>query len=92
MMTTARQRILEEISGERDRQYNLPGSEYDQLHTINDWIAIATQYITRGVNKKHTSTDLSEQRESLIKGAAVIVAALEHLDASKHLIDITVEK
>ena len=79
-MTPSRESILSEISGERDRQYNLPGSEYDQLHDMNDWIAIAAQYLTRCADKKHTKSDPNEQRGSLIKAAAVIIAAIEHLD------------
>jgi hypothetical protein len=79
-MTTTREVILGEISGERDRQFNLPGSEFDQLHTVNDWIAIAAQYLTRSADRKHTKGDYSDQRESFLKAAAVIVAAIEHLD------------
>jgi len=79
-MTSTREKILGEISGERDRQFNLPGSEFDQLHSMNDWIAIAAQYLTRCADRKHTKSDQKEQRESLIKAAAVIVAAVEHLD------------
>jgi len=79
-MVTNRQRILEEISEERDLQFNLPGSEYDQKHSMNDWIAISTQYLTRSADRKHIKIDISEQRQSLIKAAAVIVAALEHMD------------
>ena len=81
-MNAARERILGEISGERDRQFNLPGSEFDQLHSMNDWIAITSQYLTRSADRKHTKSDQREQRESLIKAAAVIVAAIEHLDQS----------
>jgi len=79
-MTDTRDRILAEISAERDRQYNLPGSEYDQLHKMNDWIAIASQYLSRNADRKHTKSDISVQKDSLIKAAAVIVAALEHLE------------
>jgi len=79
-MNSFRQVILNEISGERDRQYNLPGSEYDQKHSMNDWIAIASQYLTRGADRKHIKLDYQEQRQALIKSAAVIVAAIEHLD------------
>jgi hypothetical protein len=81
-MTTSasRQEILNEISGERDRQFNLPGSEFDQKHSINDWIAIGTQYLSRGAGRKHMHIDYTEQRDSLIKAAAVILAAVEHLD------------
>lgn len=82
-MNATRELILDEISGERDRQFNLPGSEYDQLHSMNDWIAIASQYLTRNADRKHTKNDPKDQRESLIKAAAVIVAAIEHLDRSK---------
>lgn len=82
-MNATRELILSEISGERDRQFDLPGSEFDQLHSMNDWIAIAAQYLTRCADRKHTKSNKTEQRESLIKAAAVIVAAVEHLDRSK---------
>jgi len=83
MTLSSRETLLAEISGERDRQYNLPGSEYDQMHSMNDWIAIAAQYLTRSADKKHTKSDPADQRDSLIKAAAVIVAAIEHLDQPK---------
>ena len=77
-MNTARQKIFDAISAERDRQFNLPGSEYDQLHTTNDWVAISAQYLTRCVDRKHTKTNKEDNRINLIKAAAVILAALEH--------------
>lgn len=79
-MLTTRQKIFNEVSEERERQYNLPGSEYDQKHTINDWIAISSQYLTRGADRRHIKVDVIEQRDALIKAAAVIIAAIEHLD------------
>lgn len=79
-MNQPRQDIFDLISQERDRQYNLPGSEYDQLHSINDWIAIASQYLSRCADRKHIQNNLDEKKDSLIKAAAVIVAALEHLN------------
>jgi len=79
-MTPTRQIILDEIAAERRRQYDLPGSEFDQKHTINDWIAISSQYLTRCVARKHMKLDYQEQRQSLIKAAAVILASIEHLD------------
>lgn len=80
IMNATRGMLFEEISNERDRHYNLPGSEFDQRHTMNDWIAIGAQYLTRSADRKHTKSDKVEQRDSLIKAAAVIVAAIEHLD------------
>lgn len=80
MITANRQMIFEQISEKRDEHYHLPGSEYDQLHSINDWIAITGQYLTRCADRKHTKSDIKFQRDSLLKAASVIVAAIEHLD------------
>jgi hypothetical protein len=80
---TIRQQILKEISQERDRQYNLPGSEYDLKHTVNDWVAIATQYLSRNATRKHQSISVDEQRDNFIKTAAIVLAAVEHLDITK---------
>lgn len=77
-----REQLVSEILAERERQYNLPGSEYDQRHSMNDWIAIASQYLTRNAHRKHTKSDVADQKDSLLKAAAVILAALEHLDKS----------
>ncbi len=79
-MNATREKIFNDISLERDRQFNLPGSEFDQLHSMNDWIAIAGQYLTRCADRKHTQSSKEDQTESLIKAAAVIIAALEHLN------------
>jgi len=80
---TIRQQILNEISQERNRQYNLPGSEYDLKHTVNDWVAIATQYLSRNATRKHQSISVDEQRDNFIKTAAIVLAAVEHLDITK---------
>lgn len=79
-MSDRRKRILDQISKERARQDQLPGSEFDQKHSRNDWIAIAAMYLTRAANRKSTPTSQDEFKDSLIKAAAVIVAALEHND------------
>lgn len=73
-----RKQILERINQERTRQESLPGSEYDQKHTRNDWIAIATMYLSRAASRKQIPVTAEEYRDSLIKAAAVILAALEH--------------
>jgi hypothetical protein len=73
-----RQQILENISKERTRQNSLPGSEYDQKHSRNDWIAIATMYLSRAASRKQIPVTDEEYQDSLTKAAAVILAALEH--------------
>lgn len=75
---TNREHLLNLISEERARQESLPGSEYDQKHSRNDWIAIATMYLSRAANRKHTPTSKEEYVDGLVKAAAVILAALEH--------------
>lgn len=79
-MLERRQKILDQIAKERARQESLPGSEYDAKHTQNDWVAISSQYLGRAANRKHTSASKDEFRDSLIKAAAVILAALEYND------------
>ena len=80
MTNQGRQKILSDIADERVRQLEMPGSEYDARHSHNDWIAIAGRYLTEPATRKRQPADLDHYRNSLIKAAAVIVAALEHLE------------
>ena len=75
-MTT--KNVLESIATERNRQKDLWGSEYDLKHGPNDWSAIASSYLNAEVSNKGRSPDSLQWRDSMIKAAAVIVAALEH--------------
>jgi hypothetical protein len=77
-MTARREEIIAEILAERERQFNLPGSEWDTKNTPNDWLAIAASYCLRGSSRKHTKPQAEAFEEDLIKAAAVILAALEH--------------
>ena len=45
-------KILEEVKIERQRQIDLPGSEYDLVNEVNDWIAIASHYLTQDCTRK----------------------------------------
>lgn len=85
-MSTSVQSIMDRIVQERDRQRSLPGSEFDLKNSVNDWIAIAAGYLTEPANRKWAvshwgnASQTSEFEDSLIKAAAVIVAALEHAE------------
>lgn len=74
------------IKDERERQNQLPGSEYDINNTVNDWISIAGYYISESTqrrgNEEYSRSQVSKEdfENSLIKAAAVILAALEHSD------------
>jgi hypothetical protein len=77
--------ILESVLKERERQVDLPGSEHDANNTPNDWIAIASYYLTQNTRRATMLTPPSseEYETDLTKAAAVIIAALEHLDSMK---------
>jgi hypothetical protein len=70
--------ILAQVAQERQKQKQLWGSEYDLQHGPNDWSAIAGSYLNSEVSNKGRSPDHSQWRDSMIKAAAVIIAALEH--------------
>ena len=70
--------VLNQISLERERQKGLWGSEYDLKHGPNDWAAIASFYLNSEVSFKGRFPDADAWKDSLIKAAAVIVAAIEH--------------
>lgn len=81
--------LLERIKQERDRQRTLPGSEFDAKNSVNDWIAIAGHYLTESAKRKSSSSysrgavTQEDYEDSLIKAAAVILAALEYSDTLK---------
>jgi hypothetical protein len=84
----SRAELLNRIDGERLRQFNLPGSEYDARNTPNDWVAIAMHYLCGDVRRGGTIPDRSEFEDSLIKAGAVILAALEHVERMERAGDL----
>lgn len=77
-MKKKRQELLDLILEERERQFNLPGSEWDTRNSPNDWIAIVTHYLSVDARRNAVTPDKKHFEASLIKAAAVILAALEH--------------
>jgi hypothetical protein len=74
-----RDEILSRFVTERERQFNLPGSEYDMVKTPNDWIAVASFYLSENATRgSHSPVRREDFDDSLAKAAAVILAALEH--------------
>lgn len=78
-----RSKILEEILDERARQFNLPGVEFDIRNTPNDWSAIVASYALRNLTHKNVKPDIGEFRDDMVAAAAVIIAAIEHIDNMK---------
>ncbi len=71
--------MIEKIRQERQRQFDLPGSEWDAQNTPGDWIALINHYVSKEVRAKGIAPVGTEFEDSLIKAAAVILAALEHI-------------
>ncbi|NJO62882.1 MAG: hypothetical protein HC836_33075 [Richelia sp. RM2_1_2] len=78
-----RETILDKITKERERQYQLPGSEFDMKNGPNDWVAIASKYLSEGSRFGGVTPSKEDFDDALIKAAALIVAALEHSDHMK---------
>lgn len=78
-----RDEIVQLILTERARQFNLPGREFDVTNSPNDWVAIVTSYSSDCVTRNHLKPEFDYYEESLVKAAAVILAALEHMDMMK---------
>lgn len=72
--------IFKEISAERkyqDKKWG--GPEHDDLNTCNNWVAYITKYST-GWAWKISPPTLVEFRRSMVKVAALAVAAIEAVD------------
>jgi hypothetical protein len=84
MSSARREIIMRSILSERGRQFNLPGSEWDSRNTPNDWIAIATHYLSEEARRGLRNPPAVDTYEAaLVKAAAVIIAGLEHVDVMK---------
>lgn len=82
-MNNNRETIIKKIEIERLRQLDLPGHEWDRKNTPSDWIAIASHYISEEVRKSGQGPSSVDFEDSLVKAAAVILAALEHIELMK---------
>lgn len=72
-----RDEIIDMIIAERNRQLENPNSSSDFGKTKNDWAALAAYYLFEGASRSDKHVTFEEFRESLIKTAAVLIAALE---------------
>jgi hypothetical protein len=84
------QSLIARIISERERQKTLPGSEWDSKNSVNDWIAIASHYLSQQAKRKGSTrinrggtVSQNDFEDDLIKAAAVILAALEYSDHLK---------
>ena len=82
-----RNQILEAIEAERDYQDGRWGTETDDtVNRPNDYIGYISHYATKwfsGGFPPYTPQNVDEFRESMIKVAAIAVAAVESLDRQR---------
>ena len=70
--------IFDEIDIERMRQDEVCGHEFDDKNTPNDWVTFIATCATRAAK-----FPVNEYRTSMLKAAAVCVAALEAYDRAQ---------
>jgi hypothetical protein len=79
-MSERRDEFLKRVEAERVRQRELAGSEYDLRNTPNDWVAIAGHYLSEEVRRGASVPEASAFEDALVKAAAVMAAAFEHIE------------
>jgi hypothetical protein len=70
--------IMQRILIERQRQLDLPGREFDMRNGVNDWVAIVGRYLFEETRRGVVKPNRTNFEDSLVKAAAVLLAALEH--------------
>lgn len=76
-------KLIELVRAERQRQADLPGSEWDAKNTPGDWVSIVNHYVSSEVRRNGMVPLAEDFEDKLIKAAAVILAALENLEVMK---------
>ena len=69
--------IIDMIVKEREKQSENPNTLSDTQKTKNDWTSLAGYYLFESSSRTDKHVTFEEFRDSLIKSAAVILAALE---------------
>lgn len=72
--------FLTAIAAERQRQFDLPGTESDVQKGPNDWITTIIALLLEGQTRHGVNPTSEEFKDSMIKSAAVTLAALEHIE------------
>lgn len=83
-MSERRADFLAKVEAERIRQVNMPGSEYDIRNGPNDWAAIAMHYLADEVRRGANVPKAGDFEDALVKAAAVIAAAYEHVSVMEN--------
>jgi hypothetical protein len=73
---------LNSIAQERQRQKDIGMGKWDETNTTNDYIAYVNAYLGRAAEKVlRNEKEGQDTRANLVKAGALVVAAIEKLDA-----------
>lgn len=75
--------VIEKIREERLRQLDLPGSELDSANSPGDWIAMICHYAAREAMRNGLTSSAEAFEDAIIKAAAMVCAAFEHIEVMK---------
>ena len=72
--------IFSAVAAERQRQFDLPGTESDVTKGPNDWIVTITSILCEAQSRTGLPPSREDFVRAMTKAAAVTVAALEHVE------------
>lgn len=72
--------IYSAIAAERQRQFDLPGTETDVTKSPNDWIVTIASILCEAQSRGGVPPTAGDFEHAMIKAAAVAVAAIEHIE------------
>lgn len=75
--------LIAAVVAERQRQFDLPGTEHDVIKGPNDWIATVASYLTEASVRSGIPPSQEDFEKSIIKAMAVALAALQYSDLMK---------
>lgn len=75
--------ILATVRAERLRQFEIPGTEHDVEKSANDWIATIASNLTEAASRSGLNPTSEEFERSMVKTAAIAVAAIEYIELMK---------
>ena len=71
---------IDMVAKERQRQFELPGTEGDYAKSPDNWIATIISILGEGTERSGIPPTRHDFERAILKTAAVCLAALDHLD------------
>jgi len=72
--------LVAAVLAERQRQFDLPGTEHDVVKGPNDWITTISTYLIEAASRSGEAPTQQDFDKAIVKTMAVALAALQHSD------------